>query len=58
MPWPFLSMVAFVFVLLRYAMLVELGRGGEPEQVILHDRSAQIGVLIFVGTFVAAVVST
>lgn len=55
LPWPFFSMVAFVFVLLRYAMLVELGRGGEPEQVILRDRMAQVGALIFVVTFVLAV---
>jgi len=56
-PWPFLSMVTFVFVLLRYAMLVELGRGGEPENVILKDRSAQIGALLFVATFILAVAS-
>ena len=55
MPWPFLSMVAFVFLLLRYAMLVELGRGGEPENVILHDRSAQVASLIFVVLFLLAV---
>jgi decaprenyl-phosphate phosphoribosyltransferase len=55
LPWPFLSMVAFVFLLLRYAMLVELGRGGEPEQVILRDRSAQIGALVFVAMFLVAV---
>lgn len=54
-PWPFLSMVAFVFILLRYAMLVELGRGGEPENVILKDRSAQIGALLFIATFLLAV---
>lgn len=54
-PWPFLSMVAFVFVLLRYAMLVELGRGGEPENVILRDRTAQVGTLLFLTAFALAV---
>jgi decaprenyl-phosphate phosphoribosyltransferase len=56
-PWPFMSMIAFVFLLLRYAMLVELGRGGEPENVILRDRTAQIGALLFLATFLIAIAS-
>lgn len=33
-----LSVLPFVLALLRYALLLENGRGGEPEDVILHDR--------------------
>lgn len=41
-----LSVLPFVLALLRYALLLEQGRGGEPEDVILGDRRlAVLGVL-------------
>lgn len=54
-PFALLSLVAFVFVLLRYALLVETGRGGEPENVVLRDRSTQVALLVFLVLFTGAV---
>jgi decaprenyl-phosphate phosphoribosyltransferase len=54
-PWSFMSLIAFVFVLLRYALLVETGKGGEPENVVLRDRSSQVALLVFLLTFAGAV---
>jgi decaprenyl-phosphate phosphoribosyltransferase len=46
-----LSIVPFVLALLRYALLVDSGRGGAPEEVVLSDRPLQVlgalWVLIF-----------
>jgi len=36
--WGVLSIVPFVVALLRYAVDVESGAAGEPEEVVLHDR--------------------
>ena len=45
-PWYELSIVPFVLAILRYALLVERGEGGAPEEIVLHDRPLQImGVL-------------
>jgi decaprenyl-phosphate phosphoribosyltransferase len=45
-PWYQLSILPFVLGLLRYALLVEQGKGAAPEEVILSDRTLQcIGVL-------------
>ena len=44
--WYELSIVPFVLAFLRYALLVERGEGGAPEDVVLHDRPLQVlGVL-------------
>jgi decaprenyl-phosphate phosphoribosyltransferase len=37
-----LSVVPFVLALLRYALLVDNGRGGAPEDVVLSDRPLQV----------------
>ncbi len=37
-----LSIVPFVFAVLRYALIIDAGRGGAPEDVILGDRTLQI----------------
>ncbi len=37
-PWSELSAVPFVLAVLRYALLLETGRGGAPEELILGDR--------------------
>lgn len=52
--WLTLSVVPFVLALLRYCLLALGGRGGEPEELALHDRQLQIFgavwlVLVIVG---------
>lgn len=45
-PWAQLSIVPFLIAVLRYALLVDQGKGSAPEDVILHDRQMQVmGVL-------------
>lgn len=45
-PWAQLSIVPFLIAVLRYALLVDQGKGSAPEDVILHDRQMQLmGVL-------------
>ena len=53
--WPVISLVPFILAILRYAMEVDGGNGGEPEEIILSDRVLQVlgGCLIL--TFIAAV---
>ena len=41
-PWAQLSIVPFLIAVLRYALLVDQGKGSAPEDVILHDRQMQI----------------
>lgn len=41
-PWYELSIVPFVIAMLRYALVVENGGGGAPEEVVLTDRSLQV----------------
>ncbi len=51
-PWTALSIAPFVLGLMRYAVDVDAGRAGEPEEIIWHDRVLQvIGVawLLLVG---------
>ncbi|HMA47848.1 MAG TPA: hypothetical protein VKP11_11755, partial [Frankiaceae bacterium] len=36
-PWSQLSIVPITFGLLRYALLLERGQGGSPEEVVLRD---------------------
>src|SRR2546421_94081 len=45
--WFRLSIVPFVLAILRYALTVEQGGGGAPEEVVLSDRMLQVlGVLL------------
>ena len=45
-PWYQLSILPFVLGLLRYALLVDQGKGAAPEDIVLGDRALQIiGVL-------------
>ncbi|MCW3157054.1 decaprenyl-phosphate phosphoribosyltransferase [Micropruina sonneratiae] len=57
-PWTTISIVPFVLALLRYAMDIDAGNAGEPEDVVLNDRVLQalavlwlipLGVGIFLG---------
>jgi decaprenyl-phosphate phosphoribosyltransferase len=50
-----LSVLPFVLVLLRYALLLEHGEGGEPEDVILHDRQLLVLGVLWVLVFGAGV---
>jgi decaprenyl-phosphate phosphoribosyltransferase len=50
-----LSIIPFVMALLRYAMVLDAGRGGAPEDVVLGDRTLQVLGLIWVGLFAAGV---
>ncbi|MGH9027313.1 MAG: decaprenyl-phosphate phosphoribosyltransferase [Acidimicrobiia bacterium] len=40
--WYRLSIVPFVLAVLRYALLIDQGRGGAPEELVLGDRQLQI----------------
>lgn len=40
--WLELSSVPFVLGLLRYALLIDAGGGGEPEELVIHDRVLQV----------------
>ena len=40
--WFQLSIVPFVFAVLRYGLLVDAGKGGAPEDVVLGDRMLQV----------------
>jgi decaprenyl-phosphate phosphoribosyltransferase len=55
-PWAQLSIVPFLIAVLRYALLVDQGKGAAPEDVILHDRQMQImgvlwAVLVMIGIY-------
>jgi decaprenyl-phosphate phosphoribosyltransferase len=53
--WPIISLVPFVVAVLRYAVDVDGGNGGEPEEIALGDRVLQVlgGCLML--TLIAAV---
>jgi len=40
--WYRLSIIPFVLAILRYALLIDQGRGGAPEELVLSDRQLQI----------------
>jgi decaprenyl-phosphate phosphoribosyltransferase len=40
-PWTALSIAPFTLGLLQYALEVDSGSAGEPEDVVLHDRVLQ-----------------
>ena len=50
-----LSIIPFVMALLRYAMVLDAGRGGAPEDVVLGDRTLQVLGVVWVGLFAAGV---
>jgi decaprenyl-phosphate phosphoribosyltransferase len=50
-PWYELSILPFVLALLRYALQLDRGAGGAPEEVVLADRTLQVIGLIWVVTF-------
>lgn len=50
-----LSIIPFVLAILRYALVLDAGRGGAPEEVVLSDRPLQVLGLVWVGLFAAGV---
>jgi decaprenyl-phosphate phosphoribosyltransferase len=52
-PFPFyeLSVAPMLIALLRYALVLETGRGGAPEEVFLEDRALQVVGLAWVIVF-------
>jgi decaprenyl-phosphate phosphoribosyltransferase len=53
-PWATISMVPFILAVLRYAIDVDAGRAGEPEEIVLRDRKLQlIGLAWLVATALA-----
>ena len=53
--WSVISIVPFVIAVLRYAVDVDSGNGGEPEEIALGDRVLQVLALLWVGTLTLAV---
>jgi len=53
--WSVISLAPFVVAVLRYAVDVDNGDGGEPEEIALRDRVLQVLGLIWLGTFAMAV---
>lgn len=53
--WFRLSIVPLVIAVLRYALVVDQGGGGAPEEVVLADRTLQIVGLVWLVTFALGV---
>ncbi len=53
--WSVISMVPFVMAVLRYAVDVDQGNGGEPEEIALSDRTLQMLAVAWVATLVLTV---
>lgn len=53
--WAVVSVVPFVVAILRYAVDVDHGNGGEPEEIVLRDRVLQVLGLAWVVCLVVAV---
>ena len=54
--WFVISMIPFTIAILRYALDVDGGLAGEPEEIALRDRVLQFLALAWIGTVIAAVV--
>jgi decaprenyl-phosphate phosphoribosyltransferase len=50
-----LSIIPFVMAILRYALLLDAGRGGAPEEIVIGDRALQVLGLVWVALFAAGV---
>jgi decaprenyl-phosphate phosphoribosyltransferase len=50
-PWFELSIVPFAVAILRYALLLDEGQGGEPEEIVLSDRPLQLLGLVWLALF-------
>jgi decaprenyl-phosphate phosphoribosyltransferase len=54
--WFVVSMIPFTIAILRYAVDVDGGLAGEPEEIALRDRVLQLLAVAWIGTIGAAVV--
>ncbi|HVW33775.1 MAG TPA: decaprenyl-phosphate phosphoribosyltransferase, partial [Acidimicrobiia bacterium] len=50
-----LSIIPFVLAILRYALLLDAGKGGAPEDIVIGDRALQVIGLMWVGLFAVGV---
>jgi decaprenyl-phosphate phosphoribosyltransferase len=57
-PWYQLSILPFVLGILRYALVLDQGRGSAPEEVVLSDRVLQVIGVLWVAVFGLGVYST
>jgi decaprenyl-phosphate phosphoribosyltransferase len=53
--WFVVSMIPFVIAILRYAVDVDGGMAGEPEEIALKDRVLQLLAVAWIGTISAAI---
>ena len=53
--WYQLSIVPFTLAMLRYALLIDQGHGGAPEDVVLGDRMLQVLAVVWLVTFTLGV---
>ena len=53
--WFVVSMIPFTIAILRYAVDVDGGMAGEPEEIALKDRVLQLLALAWIGTIGAAI---
>lgn len=53
--WFVVSMIPITIAILRYAVDVDGGMAGEPEEIVLKDRVVQLLGLVWIGTLGAAV---
>ena len=53
--WSVLSIVPFVMALLRYAVDVDNGAAGEPEEIVLHDRPLLLLGVLWAGCLMISV---
>lgn len=53
--WFELSILPFVLAILRYALRLDQGGGGAPEDIVFGDRTLQVLGLVWVATFAFAV---
>ncbi|MEV6005396.1 decaprenyl-phosphate phosphoribosyltransferase [Streptomyces sp. NPDC051976] len=58
LPWRQLSMIPFILSVLRYAVFADAGTAGEPEDVVLRDRTLVLIGLVWGALYVLAVVNT
>jgi decaprenyl-phosphate phosphoribosyltransferase len=56
--WTAISMIPFVVAILRYAVDVDRGEAGEPEEIALHDRVLQVLALLWIGVVGVAIYFT
>lgn len=53
--WGVLSIVLFVMIVLRYGVDVDSGQAGEPEEILLRDRTLLAGTALWALTLVASI---